>query len=67
MVVIVMVFAIHHSMHLRVDTPDPVCGLLADRASHRAMVVVPLLAESITYMGFANVKTSLGAIAHRAG
>src|SRR5215831_19310193 len=36
MVVIVMVFAVHHSMHLLVDMLYAVFGLLAESASHRA-------------------------------
>jgi hypothetical protein len=66
-IVMVMVFAVHHSIHLLVDIPYPVFGLLADSASHRATVFVPLLAESRTYTGFANVKLYLAAIARRDG
>ena len=56
MVVIVIVFAVDHGVHLFVDIPYPVFGLLADSASHRAAAFVPLLAGSIAYTGFANVK-----------
>ena len=33
------------------DIPDPVFGLLADSASHRATAIVPLGAGSIAYTG----------------
>src|SRR5262245_12817238 len=41
MIVMVMVFAVHHSVHLLGDMLYLLFGLLAGSSSHRAMVIVP--------------------------
>ena len=63
-IVIVMVLAVHHSAQLLVDISYPVFGILADSASYRTVVFVPLLAGSIAYTGFANIRLYLDTIAH---
>ena len=67
MIVIVVVFAVHHGVDLLMDIPYPVFGPLVDSASHRAMAFVPLLAGSIAYTGFAHVTLYLGTIIHGDG